>query len=273
LKTRRSSLLVIGVLLVLVACNVPSTSNSIATQGNPTSAPTQSTSIPATQIIPTIQSTPTTSSACANQYFPSTPGATWTYANTSPQAPPSTTVRTLTGITASGLVTHDVTTGDIQVDIKWSCKDGALAMLEEDSVSTITAGNLNFEIGSVKASGYLLPAALKAGQTWSETLEITSNGYIDGAHKAIQSNETQIDCTANGQESVKVASGSFNAFKVTCIYTITATTDIDGETTPAKPVTNTITITDWYVSGVGSAKTEKTGDITETKELTSYSIP
>jgi len=231
------------------------------------------TSIPTTGTISTLQSTLTTSSACANQYFPSTPGATWTYANTSPQAPASTTVRTLTRITASGFVTHDVTTGDIQVDMKWSCKDGALTMLEEDSVSTITAGNINFEIGSVKASGYLLPAALKAGQTWSETLEITSNGYIDGVHKAIQSNQTQIDCTANGQESVKVASGSFNAFKVTCVYTITSTTDIDGETSPASPVTNTINVTDWYTSGVGSVKTEKTGDITETKELTSYSVP
>jgi len=183
MKTRFTSLLIIGMLLVLVACNVPSTSQSVATQGNPTSAPIQSTSVPTSQISPTTQSNPTSSSACDNPYFPSTPGATWTYANTSSLVPPSTTVRTLTGITATGLVTHDVTSGDIQVDTKWSCKDGALAMLEEDSVSTVTAGNLKWEIGSVKASGYLLPAALKAGQTWSESLEIASNGYIDGPIK------------------------------------------------------------------------------------------
>jgi hypothetical protein len=252
MKIQRSILFVISFMLVLAACNAPATGNSIATQVNPTPVTTQ----------------PTGGGACANQYFPSTPGATWTYANTSPQAPNSTTTRTITDINPTGFVVNDATTPDITVRVKWSCKDGNLTMLES---ARISATNIALAVSSAISTGFLIPATISVGNTWSEKLELVATGDVNGTQRMIQQNDTQIACTADGQESVQVQAGKFDALKVTCVYNITTTTQVDAN--PGKPVNSTITQTDWYVAGVGSVKTEQTGDIIDTNELTSYSIP
>jgi hypothetical protein len=224
--------------------------------------------MPTAQIAPTNIIQPTSSSACANQYFPSTPGATWTYANTSPMAPNSTTTRTITDISPTGFVVNDATTPDIIVRVKWSCKDGNLTMLES---ATISATNILLAVSSANSTGFLIPATISVGNNWSEKLELVGTGDVNGTTRMTQQNDTQIACTADGKESIKVQAGTFDALKVTCVYNITTTTQIDAN--PGPPVSVTINITDWYVSGVGSVKTEKTGDIIETHELTSYSIP
>jgi hypothetical protein len=256
MKTLHSYLLVFGMLLVLVGCNMPSSGVSGATQGNATPIPGQSTSIPSG------------SGACANQYFPSKAGATWTYANTSPMAPASTTTRSITDIGPTGFVVNDATTPDINVAVKWSCQSGNLAMLDS---ATIMAADTVLAVSSVTSTGYLIPADISVGSSWSEKLELVGTGEISGTTRMIQQNDTQIACTADSKESIKVQAGTFDAVKVTCVYTITTTTTIDANS--GAPVTNNITITDWYVPGVGSVKTEKTGDIVETHELTGYSIP
>jgi hypothetical protein len=268
MKTLRSSLFFIGMVLVLAACNAQSTSTPIATQGNPTPAPDQPTSAPTAQINPANTIQPASSGACANPYFPSTAGYSWTYANTSPMAPASTTTRSITDISATGFVVNDAITPDITMRVKWSCKDGNLTMLDS---ATISAASIQIAINSVTSTGFLIPATITAGNNWAEKLELVGTGDVSGTQKMTQQNDTQIACTANGKESVKVKAGTFDALKVTCIYTITTTTQIDAN--PGPPVTNTINITDWYVSGIGSVKTEKTGDIIETHELTGYSVP
>jgi hypothetical protein len=256
MKTLHSYLLVFGLLLVLVGCNLPSSGVSIATQANATPIPGQSTSIPSG------------SGACVNPYFPIKAGATWTYANTSPMAPASTTTRSLTNIGPSGFVVNDATTPDINVAVKWTCTSGNLAMLDS---ATITAADIILTVSSATSTGYLIPADISVGSSWSEKLELVATGDIKGTQRVTQSGDTQMACTADGKESIKVKAGTFDAIKVTCVYTITTKTTIDAN--PGATVTNNITITDWYVPGVGSVKTEKTGDIIETKTLTAYSIP
>ena len=59
--------------------------------------------------------------------------------------------------------------------------------------------------------------------------------------------------------------------KVTCAYATTTVTSVEG--VDGSPVTINITVDDWYISGVGSVKTVKSGDISETHILTSYTIP
>jgi hypothetical protein len=276
MKTRYSILLVTSTMLifVLAACNMPAKSQSNSTNGNPApvSAPTISkppskpASNPTAQKKPTKASQSASSGACANPYYPSTLGSTWTYANTSPMAPNSTTTRTISDNSPAGFITHDTITPDITVTIKWNCKDGNLTMLES---ATASAKNIAMAVSSANASGYLIPADLSAGKTWSEKLGFVTTGDI-GGKKMTQQNDIQIACTANGKAKIQVQAGKFDAFKVTCVYNMTSTTEIDGN--PGKPINNTINMTDWYVSGVGSVKTEKTGDIIESHELTSYSI-
>ena len=286
MKTSSLSLLVISLMLglALVGCNsTPPSSTPVAAQGNATTLPAQPTSVPTlgnpTPLPAKLTSVPTApiatkapiapagSGACANPYYPSTLGATWTYANTSPMAPASTTVRTISDVSAAGFITHDAITPDIVVTIKWSCADSNLTMLES---ATVSAKSIALAISSANATGFLIPAAISAGSKWSEKLDFVGTGAV-GKQQMTQQNDTQIACTNVDKENIKVKAGTFDALKVTCVYTIATTTDIGS--TPGTPITNTITMTDWYVLGVGSVKTEKTGDIIETHELTSYSVP
>jgi hypothetical protein len=258
MKTIWSTLLVFSMIIGLAACNLPSSSTTGATEGSSTPAPGQTTSIP------------TSSGACANPYFPSSAGASWTYANTSPMAPDSTTTRTITNISPSGFKVNDATTPDINEAVKWTCQAGNLAWLDN---ATITAGDVSLAVTSATTTGYLIPAVIPESGNWSEKLELIADSNPNGKypHAIVQINDTQIDCTANGKESITVKAGIFEPLKVTCVYVIVTKTSID--LNPGAPVTNNLTITDWYVAGIGSVKTEKTGDIIETKELTAYSIP
>ena len=265
MSTQRSSLIVFSVLLVmaLAACG---------TQSSGPAAAVQSQSNSATQSAPTKAAAAAGNGGCSNAYYPSSQGATWKYANTSPMAPDSTTTRTLAAISANEFTSDDTVSGGINVVTTWRCQDGNLTMLETNSgMQDAPSGTMVWTTKVASVSGFLIPAAITSGQTWSEKLALSGIGFIDAQQRATQQNDTQIVCTAGGNESITVGAGTFNAIKVTCNYTITTTTSIDGAA--ANPVTNTIAVTDWYVSKVGSVKTVKTGDISENIELTSYSIP
>ncbi len=185
-------------------------------------------------------------------------------------APASTTTRTLSAIATTGFVANDAITPDIKIAVKWSCKDGNLSMLRS---ATLTAKNTDAYVKAISSTGYLIPAVITPGQTWSEKLGIETTAVVSGKNPGTldQKNDTQIDCKAEGKAGVSVPAGKFTADKVTCNYTINTITTINDAV--GSPVTNKIDITDWYVSGVGSVKTVKTGDIEETHDLVSYSIP
>jgi len=263
MSTYRTFWLLTSFLLVLIlaACNLPSSGTPASTGGGPTLAPTQQTAAPKPA-----------RAGCGNPYFPDAPGSTWTYANSSSLhgVAPSTTVRTLASQSPAGVYVRDDTTPDIQVTVHWSCKDGNMTMLQE---ATISATGLNASLKSESADGFLIPAEITAGKTWSEKLSIQTTAAATDSNPATveQKNDTQIDCAANGKESIQVTGGKFDAFKVTCKYTINTVTTINGET--GKPVSVTIDVTDWYAAGVGLVKVVNSGDIEGVQELTSYKIP
>jgi len=268
MKTERLSISVINLILIvtLAACNSTTQGNATATADLSTIAPSQPT------ITAGATTQPTKSSGCANPYFPTSAGATWTYATSSSMAPDNTTKRTITSINATGFTTEDASAPDINVQIQWNCKDGNLAMLQSARI-TLSNDATVLGITSVDSSGYLIPAVISDGMTWSETLKIIGTGEVNGTTKMIQHNDTQIDCTAAGKESVTVQAGKFDALKVSCVYTITSLTEFQDQTGVSSPVITNETITDWFVVGVGSVKRETVGDISETAVLTSYSIP
>jgi hypothetical protein len=235
---------------------------------NPTQASDQPADGPNAQSTASAAPAAGNAGACANAYYPSTPGAIWTYANTSPMAPNSVSTRTISNISPTGFATNNAFS-DAQVSIKWSCKDGNLTML---NTATLTTKDISAKVASVSSTGYFIPAAITDGSTWAETLNILTTGTV-GKTEVTQKNDTKIDCTANGKESVQVQAGKFDALKVTCVYDITTITDIAGQSKPGKPVNTPITFTYWYAAGVGLVKSDETGSIIGTSELTSYSIP
>ena len=139
--------------------------------------------------------------------------------------------------------------------------------------ATISATALNASLKSESADGFLIPAEITVGKTWSEKLSIQTTGATTDANPTTveQKNDTQIDCTGNGKESIQVPAGKFDAIKVTCKYTINTVTSINGET--GKPVSVSIDAAIWYAAGVGLVKEVKSGDIEGVQELTSYKIP
>jgi hypothetical protein len=247
--------------LILAACNIPSSGTPASTVSVPTLAPTKQAA-----------ASKPSKTGCGNPYFPDAPGSTWTFANSSNLGgvAPSTTVRTLSGQSPAGVYVKDDTTPDIQVVVHWNCKDGNMTMLQ---AATISATALNASLKSESADGFLIPAEITAGKTWSEKLSIQTTGATTDSNPATveQKNDTQMDCAANGKESIQVTAGKFDAFKVTCKYTINTITTINGET--GKPVSVSFDVTDWYATGVGLVKGVKSGDIESVQELTSYKIP
>jgi hypothetical protein len=272
MKTLRLSLLIFNCLLMLAlaACNLPnSPSQPKATQANQTQPPDQPTGVATAQNDPTVQPTKASTSACANTYYPSILGATWTYATTSTMAPSSVSTRTIEKVSPTGFTTNDASS-DVQVKVLWSCKDGNLTMLNG---ATIAAKNMFANAVTANSTGYLIPADITAGGTWSETLNILTSGTAGKTTTVEQKNDTKIDCTSNGKESVQVKAGKFDAVKVTCLFDVTTTTDFNGQSGSGKPVNNQMTFTYWYAAGVGIVKSDETGDISGTAELISYSIP
>ncbi len=284
----RSSILLVSGLLVLaaLACDAPGAGKPLATPtkstpvvAQPSAAATASpqptaSAQPTAAPQPTAKPQPAASTDCANPYFPVKAGATWTYANTSPLAPDSTTTRTFTNIAASKFIMKDETTPDIRVDTLWTCQAGNLAMFQGATISFGAGADGGFGLAHAdSATGYLIPAAIKAGKTWAQTLSVQTHVTVGGSHpgELTQQNDAQIGCTGDGDEAIKVAAGSFQATKVTCVWDMVTVSTINGKT--GGPVTIHLEISDWYAPRVGSVKKVTTGDLPETKELISYSVP
>jgi len=292
MNRRRLPILLVSGMLVLaaLACAAPSPGLPFATPTKstpvvapPTAGPTvagtaspqpTASAPPTAKPQPTARPQPAASSDCANSYFPVKAGATWTYANTGSVGPDSTTTRTFTNLAAAKFVVKDETTPDIRVDTLWTCQAGNLAMFQGATISFGSGADGGFGLANAdSATGYLIPATIKAGQAWSERLSVQTHATVGGKHpgELTQQNDATIGCTGEGDEAVKVAAGSFQAAKVTCVWDMTTVSTINGQT--GDPVHIHLEISDWYAPGVGSVKKVTTGDLPQTKELTSYSIP
>jgi hypothetical protein len=252
-----SHLLALGVLgLSILACNIGKAPTVEANASDPaaTQAPAGSTN---------------SVDACANPLLPIRMGATWTYKLSG--AASDTFTRSIVSVDSSGFTDQDVFGSGVTRQGKWNCEQGNLIALNptEGVSATVTAPNVTVDFQTTEFSGVTLPAAVHAGDTWTQTITLEGTQNINGTDIPAK-NQFSNTCTAIGQESVTVEAGTFEAMHFDCRVTMTITITMSGQDiqTPIE-----FTSSNWHAEGIGLVKTATTEGVESTVELVSYSIP
>ena len=250
---------------------------------NPGSAPTQppaaTEAVPAlateTQIVseaPTDTAVPAPEAhACDNPYMPIVPGATWNYKLTGPLS--DTFTHSIVSVESSSFVEQDVFAAGVTRQGTWNCENGNLIALDPPSGASAnvnTENNVSVDFETKDLSGVTIPAAISAGDTWSQALTLEGTQTINGTAFPA-SNQLTSDCEAIGIESVTVEAGTFDAMRVECQTNMNISITMGDA-----PIQSTLDLTgtSWYAEGVGLVKTLTTGmGFDSTTELVSYNIP
>lgn len=231
----------------------------------PTSSATSTTSsVVNGTATPTATGTPGPSQAgasCANRYFPVVAGAAWTYGFTSLLGPSSrTSTITTLGNGAFTIQTQRTTPPSASIS-HWTCTPDGLAAGETNGIPLATIleqTQPELSVDSYPVSGVTVPAELKPGDTWTQTVSGTiQSKSAPGAVTILY------QFKAVGEETVTVPAGTFQGMRVDGDATATLP---DGASLPYK-------VADWYAQGVGLVQAETiNNNNTLLWKLTSYKI-
>ena len=273
-------------LLLLAACNIPTTPGNTGAGGGEVT-PAAGTPADASTMgdATVVAETPAESSAsassamsgnCANQYYPVAAGATWNYSMSSDASGTSSFVRSIGSVSDGGFTDQDVFSGGTTRTGSWSCDNGDLAALDQGALATVSvptdSATPTFTAQSTESSGITIPATMTVGVSWSQSVTIEGSMEISGM-TADATNAATYTCTPAGMESVSVAAGTFDAMKVTCVYQMNITVNMDSTGPMSLPFSSTSDV--WFAPNVGMVKTvDQNSDLGDTTiELTDYSIP
>jgi len=213
---------------------------------------------------------PAAGGPCANPLYPVVEGATWTYKFSNAALGEFT--RSIIQVSADGFNDQDVFTLGVTRKGEWKCNNGALTALQPSGnpSASVQGEDISADFKTTSWDGVTLPAALKAGDTWTQNITLEGVETIAGMQVNTK-NVIAISCTAGATESVTVQAGTFDAVRVDCQSDITITINVNGADVPVAVST---TSTNWYAPNVGLVKTSSTVEGTnDTMELTSYQIP
>lgn len=244
-----SSVIIAGILLV--GCGLSGGGNSGTPSGNSTPAAS-------------------TSGACANPLYPVAEGVTWNY--TLSGTVNDTLTRKITSVSSTGFEDLDTFGNGTTRTGKWNCDNGALIALDPaaGTSANVQVNSASADFTTTSMSGVTLPAAVNAGDTWSQSTTLEGTMTVNGK-QAQAKNEFTSSCTANGSENVSVPAGNFNAMKVTCQVDMTITVTVSGATVPT---TLNFTTVSWYAPGAGMVQSIGTGEgFDTTTVLTGYTVP
>ena len=219
---------------------------------------------------PTATSAPAASS-CDNPYLPVVEGATWDYKLTGPI--PDTYTHTILSVEDNGFTEQDTFGTGVTRQGKWQCDQGNLIALNPSggNSANVSTEGVSVDFETKELSGVTLPASIKAGDTWSQSLTLEGTQTIGGTAYAA-SNQFTSDCTAKGIESVTVPAGTFDAMRVECQINMNITVALD----PNNPISTPLSSTNvtWYAENIGMVKNKTSGSgLDSTIELVSYNIP
>jgi hypothetical protein len=221
---------------------------------------------------PALNITTSVSGDCVNAYFPIFLGTFWIYSSTGSSLGDYTFYRTVEDVTTKDFIAEDdLSTGDVRFT-SWSCDNGLLGLVLSEPTGIMVSSNpTTLVVNSGNATGYVLPTDFTQGNTYG--MEVTANGSLlqKQVNLGDATSKTKIDCTNGGSESVTVAAGTFDTFKVTCHITSTTTLTTNGKT--AQPIVMNEDVTQWYALAVGMVKSVSSGDLgNETVQLNVYYI-
>jgi len=257
--TRRLSLIVLDlmIILILAVCILPSLSSPSATP---------------LAIVPTLTINAPGNRNCTNEYYPVSSGATWTYSSTGGSGGSYSYVSTMIGVTETGFTVSNGVDVGVTTNARWSCKHGNLTALEGGSIASVMTGTGEAIIDSVYSEGYLIPATIVEGQTWTELLIVNSTNYSGATVEGTGRSATSWECTGGGTESVTVPAGSYLAVTITCSISVVAEATVFGVTYPVPDTSWDTTI--WLAKHIGVVQTVSSGDSgNETVVLTAHQGP
>ena len=269
LKRNRKFLSRLLALLLVTACSSPESSS--------TQEPISATQPGETEVIPTLTETLTIAetSLCTNTYYPVREGATWAYKSTGSPAGDYTFTDTITSVREDGF-TLTSQFGDLTRTQEWGCKPEGLVALQLGGASAATLNNENMDLNLVvnEVSGVTYPSQITSGDQWQHNLSFAGEMNFAGQTGEATGNG-QVHFTALGEESVTVATGTFNAMKIQLDSDLNINAKFQGISVP---VTISSTYTYWLAEGVGWVKAGGTGSFggqsfSETIELQAYNIP
>ncbi|MBI3998450.1 MAG: hypothetical protein HY355_05400 [Armatimonadetes bacterium] len=182
----------------------------------------------------------------APSLFPLVPGAAWTRKNEDGRESTSrVTGPKVVGTTRCTVVERKFVDERGRERVERTCY-----LVSAAEILVIETTNLRGELTVLKPPRALMKLPARAGQTWAWSPE-------DSAF------DLKITSKWVGEESIKVPSGTFRAWK---LQTVTAGEDFE------------VTVLTWYAPGVGAVRSERKGrrgdrQISGWSELISYKIP
>ena len=264
------------VLMVIMACSVFGGGSGDENVPAEEPAPSVEEEAGSEEESPTTEEIPAADSGlCANEYYPVSNGASWSYQGTSSETEDYVFSNTITAVRDDGF-TVTVEFDEVTLVQEWSCtSDGILALdMGGGAAGTLTTDNVNLIMDTQNSSGITYPKEITPGKTWQHGLEFTGTMDLNGETFEVSGN-TIYSYSAVGTESVSVPAGVFDAMRLDIVTTINMNMNMGGSEVP---VTVTSTGSSWLVKDVGWVKSVSSSDIagfstTETIELTAYSIP
>jgi hypothetical protein len=227
---------------------------------------------------PTEEPAATGAGLCANDYMPVIEGASWSYLSTGPTGDYAYT-NALSAVADDGF-TLTTSFDDFTLDQQWACSADGLAQLEfsPGPEANLVGSGLSASYETTSMSGVTLPPTISAGDTWSQTFEVTVQMTMgEGAMSATGNGSIQQTFTAIGVESISTAAGTFDAMKVNSVLHVDMTINMDNGTTV--PVVLDTQADMFWVEGVGLVHSNSTSTISGGEpievnaDLQSYVIP
>ena len=183
--------------------------------------------------------------ACGSAYFPVQEGWVWTYRSSTNN---QTYTQTHTNVTPNGF-TNITKLESGTLEARWRCDAGGVVALEQNSMnfSGASGASQGFKLETTNVKGVQVPSRMAVGATWSFSYSAKARMPQGSMNSTVEVSNKVV-----GQESVRVAAGTFTAFKVqsTMVMKVTMTVGSQSRAMPA----NTINSTSWYAQGVGLVK-------------------
>jgi hypothetical protein len=210
---RPAILLVLLCALSLTACKSPTTEQQGAASAEKSAPPADKTD-PA-------KSAPMVSGVCANDYYPvsATLKREYRVSYEGNALAPATYSESLLDITADSFKVKTTFEGGTGVTHGWKCSGDGLAALEYANVNFANQNqsNMQLDVKTISAKGVFIPSEgnWKVGYKWSNEYDVAGTMKGTGAMPSgdMKSNVT-LEHEIIGEESVTVAAGTFNTFKV-----------------------------------------------------------
>jgi hypothetical protein len=221
------------------------------------------------------KSAPMVSGVCANDYYPvsATLKREYRVSYDSNALPPATYTESFLDITADAFKVKTTFEGGTGVTHGWKCLGDGLAALEYANVNLANQNqsNMQLDMKTISARGVFIPSEnnWKVGYKWSNEFDVagTMKGTAGMPSGEMKSN-VMLEHEIVGEESLTVAAGTFNTFKVKTKVTQKGTMQMTTGPAVSVPMNLSLDLTVYQAKGVGLVKSviEKAA----TTELLSY---